>query len=382
MQLLSLSLKGVILRDKDSGEGKFPESFDTYQAVKPGDLIFCLFDVDETPRTVGLSEHGGMITGAYTVMRTNDKALPKFVYYYYYHHDIQKSLKPYYSGLRKVVSKDLFKSIKIPLPPLEEQKSIANFLDVETIKIDVLIAKQLKLIELLSEKKHVLISSAVTKGLVRNAPMKDSGVDWLGSVPAHWSVKQLKWITPVKRGASPRPIDDPKYFDDDGEYAWVRISDVTSSGTYLESTEQMLSDLGASLSVKLEPGKLFLSIAGSVGKPCITKVKSCIHDGFVYFPNYVGNNLWLYYIFETKLPFGGLGKLGTQLNLNTDTIGSIYLPIPPDEEMIEIISYIKTKFGKFDDLISKAKQSIDLLREHRASLISSAVTGKIDVRSF
>ncbi len=122
---------------------------------------------------------------------------------------------------------------------------------------------------------------------------KDSGIDWLGEIPEHWQALKTKRLTAIKRGASPRPIDDPKYFDNDGEYAWVRIADVTASERYLETTTQRLSELGKSFSVPLEPGKLFLSIAGSVGKPIITKIKCCIHDGFVYFPDLKVNEEFL-----------------------------------------------------------------------------------------
>ena len=101
---------------------------------------------------------------------------------------------------------------------------------------------------------------------------RDSGVEWLGEIPLHWQAINIGHLTPVKRGASPRPIDDPAYFDDEGEYCWTRIADVTASEMYLENSTQRLSDLGSSLSVKLEPGSLFLSIAGSVGKPCITAI--------------------------------------------------------------------------------------------------------------
>ena len=137
---------------------------------------------------------------------------------------------------------------------------------------------------------------------------KESGVEWLGQVPGHWEVKAIKWESLVQRGASPRPIDDPIYFDDEGEFAWVRISDVTAAGMYLENTEQQLSELGSSLSVKMQPGSLFLSIAGSVGKPCIAKIKCCIHDGFVYFPRWKGDPRFLYYIFASGEPYKGLGK--------------------------------------------------------------------------
>jgi len=105
---------------------------------------------------------------------------------------------------------------------------------------------------------------------------RESGEEWLGKVPNYWSVIQIKHLSVVKRGASPRPIDDAKYFDEDGEYAWTRIADVTASDVYLMKAPQRLSDLGSSLSVKLEPESLFLSIAGTVGKPCINPEKILI----------------------------------------------------------------------------------------------------------
>ena len=115
--------------------------------------------------------------------------------------------------------------------------------------------------------------------LPRYPEYKDSGVEWLGEVPAHWKVIAIKWVSPVFRGASPRPIDDQKYFDDEGEFAWVRIADVSASDGVLRTTTQRLSELGSSLSVKIAPGELFVSIAGTVGRPCISAIKACIHGG-------------------------------------------------------------------------------------------------------
>ena len=207
---------------------------------------------------------------------------------------------------------------------------------------------------------------------------KDSGVEWLGWVPSHWSVKAIKWLSPVLRGASPRPIDDPKYFDDDGEYAWVRIADSTASTGMLTETTQRLSALGSSLSVKLEIGQLFVSIAGTVGKPCITAIKACIHDGFVYFPRLQINPKFLFRIFEAGVCYGGLGKMGTQLNLNTDTIGSIRIAVPPPEEMTEVLSFIDRETAKIDALVAEQEKLIALLQEKRQAVISHAVTKGLD----
>ncbi|MCX9888711.1 hypothetical protein LB475_13700 [Klebsiella quasipneumoniae] len=185
-QLLSLTLNGVVPRDISSGEGKIPASFDTYQSVQAGDLIFCLFDIDETPRTIGLAEQDGMITGAYNVYSCMDKCLPSYAYYYFLHIDSFKGLKPFYTGLRKVVRAETFGCIEMPNPSLSEQEKICLFLDHETAEIDKLIEKQQQLIELLKEKRQAVISQAVTKGLNPDVPMKDSGVEWLGKVPNHW----------------------------------------------------------------------------------------------------------------------------------------------------------------------------------------------------
>ncbi len=207
---------------------------------------------------------------------------------------------------------------------------------------------------------------------------KDSGIEWIGEIPSHWEAKRIKLFSPVKRGASPRPIDDQKYFDENGEYAWVRIADVTASNRYLLNTTQRLSELGASLSVKRHDGDFFLSIAGSVGKPMITKIKCCIHDGFVYFPNLSINPEFLYYIFQTGLPYLGLGKLGTQLNLNTETVGNIFIPIPTNKEIEIIANYLAHKTSQIDDLIAKKDALIQLLEEKRAVMINQAVTKGLD----
>ena len=207
---------------------------------------------------------------------------------------------------------------------------------------------------------------------------KSSGVEWVGDVPEHWQVCKLKRLSPVKRGASPRPIDDPKFFDDDGEFSWVRISDVTASRKYLTQTTQKLSTLGSSLSVKLDPETFFVSIAASVGKPIITKIKCCIHDGFVYFPYLQINPDFLYYLFDGGQLFQGLGKLGTQLNLNTETIGSIHIPLPPNDEIQLIVDYLDRETTQIDNLIAAKEQMLTLLEEKREALISHAVTRGLD----
>ena len=159
--LLSLTTKGVIIRDISSGKGKFPSDFSTYQVVEPSDMVFCLFDVDETPRTVGLSDNTGMITGAYTVFQPHD-ALPEYLLLYFTVIDNKKGFKPIYSGLRKVIGKDTFARQTMFLPSIEEQKEIVESiasLRNKNVKAVELFEKE---IETLVELRTRLISDVVT----------------------------------------------------------------------------------------------------------------------------------------------------------------------------------------------------------------------------
>jgi type I restriction enzyme S subunit len=173
--LLSLTLNGVIARDLINAKGKFPKDFNTYKVVEPGNLIFCLFDIDETPRTVGLSTLKGMITGAYDVFQPVN-INGKYLYYYYLSIDSVKGLKPLYTGLRKVINIQTFLGTKLPVPPKEEQDQIVRFLDWKLAKINKLIRAKKKQIALLNEQKQVIINHAVTKGLDPNVPMKIVGL--------------------------------------------------------------------------------------------------------------------------------------------------------------------------------------------------------------
>lgn len=158
--LLSLTLEGIIKRDLDKG-GKFPAEFDTYQEVKKGDFVFCLFDVEETPRTIGLSKYDGMITGAYSVFSV-DNINKEYLYYFYLNLDSKKRLKPLYTGLRNTISKDNFFSFKSFIPPKDEQLQIVEYIENQTTKINKAIELQQNYIQKLKEYKATLIDSVIT----------------------------------------------------------------------------------------------------------------------------------------------------------------------------------------------------------------------------
>ncbi|WP_368650216.1 restriction endonuclease subunit S [Bacillus inaquosorum] len=333
----------------------------------------------------GLSNGIGFGTTELYVVRINkNKYNNKFFYYALQSDEFKKEAisNMYGVGGLKRIPLEFIRNYKFKVPQIQVQNKVVEFLSNKTESIMHLINHKERLIILLEEKRQSMIIEAVTKGLNLNVKMKDSGVEWIGEIPEHWDVVKIKRLTSVKRGASPRPIDNPIYFDDEGEYAWVRIADVSNSGMYLNRTTQRLSKLGSSLSVKMKPGDLFLSIAGTVGKPCITNINCCIHDGFVYFPNFKENIKYLYFIFDSGEPYKGLGKMGTQLNLNTDTVGMISIPVPPKEEQNKIVEFIEDQVNELNCLIDNIKKQIQKLKEYRQSLIYEAVTGKIDVREY
>lgn len=160
--LLSLTMRGVIARDMENPTGKFPAEFNTYQEVRPGDLIFCLFDIDETPRGVGISRLNGMITGAYTVFEPRNPEIAEFLYFHYLAMDEEKCLKPLYTGLRKTIPKPRFLGIKTPIPPPDERIAIVHHIKKETVRIDTIIARYEREITLLREYRTRLTADVVT----------------------------------------------------------------------------------------------------------------------------------------------------------------------------------------------------------------------------
>ena len=274
------------------------------------------------------------------------------------------------------------KDLHLLVPPKEEQQKIADFLDHETAKIDTLIEKQQKLIELLKEKRQAVISHAVTKGLNPDAPMKDSGVEWLGKVPAHWEVRQAKYIADITRGAILRPVDAPEYFQESGEWAYLNISDATQCDKYLYKSKLYLSPLGSTKSARVFPDNVIITASATIGKAFINKIKVCVHDGFIPFCNLKIDNSYLYHYLSNPFLYAAMGKSNTQKNIYLDEVKNMVVTVPTDEEQIHIVEYIESTALILENLILKAEQAIELMKERRTALISAAVTGKIDVRNW
>ena len=391
-KLLSLTLKGVILRDMESGKGKFPAEFNTYQIVSKNNLIFCLFDIDETPRTIGLSSYNGMITGAYNVYECSNKCVPEFAHYYFLHIDSFKGLRPFYTGLRKVVRADTFANIKMPCPPPLEQKQIVDFIDYETTKIDTLIEKSEQLISLLQEKRQAMISHAVTKGLDPHVPMKDSGIEWLGEIPEHWLASRISYYSDkITQGPNPDySVGDPskkyrimKTKDVYNRIVHYRKADEISKETFLDNRSAILKneDILMGIVGKGSIGKCNVFIEQPDCKYIFTRALGLIRTSKAKLSPH-----FLKYVFqssygENMINNGIEGSTGQEV-LKTSYLASFKISKPTCEEQKKIVEFLDYKTAKLDILIAKSHQQIEKLKEHRSALVSAAVTGKIDVREW
>ncbi|TAK97751.1 MAG: restriction endonuclease subunit S, partial [Aquabacterium sp.] len=201
--LLSLSYGHIVNKDINSNDGLLPESFETYQVVDPNDIVLRLTDLQNDQRSLrsAIVKERGIITSAYLAVRPR-AITPSYLGHLLRAYDLTKVFYSMGGGLRQSMKFADLKRMPVIVPPAEEQVRIAGLLDRETAKIDVLVAEQEQLITLLKEKRQAVISHAVTKGLDPSVPMKDSGVEWLGEVPAHWDVKALKFVATVQTGVA------------------------------------------------------------------------------------------------------------------------------------------------------------------------------------
>lgn len=374
--LLSLTLRGIIKRDMENPEGKFPAEFDTYQEVSPGDFVFCHFDVEETPRTVGLSDFHGMITGAYTVYRTQNSVDPRFLLYFYLNADSNKKLRSLYTGLRNTISKDAFASFKTPMPPLPEQRAIAMFLDDKCAKIDGAVKIKEDQIALLRERRKIIIHDAVTQGLNPVAPMKDSAIDWIGQIPAHWDVVRFKYLFSQSR----LPVRN-----DDEIVTSYRDGQVTlRSNRRLDGYTEAIIEGGYQ---GIRQGQLVLNsmdaFEGAIGVS--DSDGKCTPEYVICDPN---NSAINQYYFSYLLREMALAKYiqvicnavrQRAVRIRFNNLATRFMAIPPVDEQKEIVDFIETQKAKIADAIAIKESQIAALKEYKTNLINAAVTGKIKV---
>ena len=278
-------------------------------------------------------------------------------------------------------------AVPVPLPPPTEQTQIAAFLDHETAKIDELVAEQERLIELLKEKRQTVISHAVTKGLNPDAPMKDSGIEWLGDVPAGWEVGPLKryWSVTDCKHVTAEFVDDgiPLASIREVQSRWVTLANAKCTTKYFY---ELLIEEGR----RPLPGDLIFSRNATVGEVAQVNAE---HPPFAMgqdvvllrklSPQYSSD--YLQYVIRSPIVTEQLANMmigSTFKRINVAEIRSFIVPLPPHAEQAEISEFTEAKTAQFDTLTTEANRVIDLLKERRTALISAAVTGQIDVRNL
>jgi len=374
--LLLLTLNGIIKRDMENPEGKFPAEFDTYQEVSPGDFVFCLFDVEETPRTIGLSSLHGMITGAYTVFRPRRKFDEEYLQYFYLNLDSGKRLRFLYKGLRNTVPKDVFLAFKSLIPPIHEQRLIARFLSIKTAQIDQAIQSKERQIERLKERKQILIRQAVTRGVDPHPPMRDSGIEWIGEIPAHWQPRRFKYLF----SQSQLPVRP-----DDGVVTSYRDGQVTlrSNRRLAGYTEAILEGgyqgvrKGQLVLNSMDAFEGAIGVSESDGK-CTPEYVVCDALSDDYMPEY-----FAYLLREMALAryiqviCNAVRQRAVRIRFNN--LACRLMVVPPIEEQKAIVEFIKAETERQGAAVALLEQQITKLKEYKATLINSAVTGKIKV---
>jgi type I restriction enzyme S subunit len=372
---------GVILKDsREDNINKTPEDISAYQLVNPGDLV--VNKMKAWQGSLGVSPVEGVTSPDYLVFAPHHGECPEFLHLLLRCRQMVSVYRGISNGIRPDqwrIEADSFLGLSVFLPPVPEQVHIAAFLERETAKIDALVAEQQRLVELLKEKRQAVISRAVGKGLNPNAPMKDSGSEWLGEVPAHWEVKRFQRCVYVAEGQvdpedpcfSAMPLIAPNHIE---------------SGTGRLLTLESASDQGA------ESGK-YLCKAGDVVyskiRPALRKVciapEDCLCSADMY-PLRAHSGLTNAFLLWAMLSewFSCLAVLESQRvampKINRESLKDLMLVVPGVEEQGQIVTFLKRETAKLDALTAEAQRAIELLQERRTALISAAVTGKIDVR--
>ncbi len=377
--LLSLSYGKVKRKSIDTVEGLLPESFDGYNIIEKDDIVLRLTDLqnDHTSLRVGLAEERGIITSAYLTIRNRSNFCPKYLYYYLHSFDIAKGFYGMGAGVRQGLNWDGVKWLKILAPSAPEQERIAVFLDAECAEIDAVLEKTRASIEEYKKLKQAVITQAVTKGIRGDRPMKDSGIEWIGEIPAEWDVLKLvahtSMLTPMR--------DRPEKLD--GPIPWVRIEDF--EGKYIESSK---AGLGVSMktvkemNLKVYPvGTILCTSSCIMGKCAIVSRELVSNQRFIgIIPDRTTDKTYLYYLMTSnaeRMNFLSTGAL--QANLSRSAFEHLKVQFPPYSEQQEIVAYLDDKCEKIDALIAKKQQYITEIENYKKSLICEYVTGKKEV---
>ena len=393
--ILSLTAKqGVIpIEEKEGGGNKPKEDFSAYKLAYPNDIVMNSMNI--LSGSVGLSNYFGCVSPVYYMLRPISKEDDVRYYNYIFQTTVfQKSLLGLGNGIlmkesdngklntiRMRIPLDKLGNLLIPVPDSKTQKKIANQLDGIVPNIDTLRLDIEKQIETLEEYKKSIITEAVTKGLDPDVEMKDSGIEWIGMIPNKWGCKKIKYVTNLSRGIfGHRPRNDPRYYD--GKYPFIQTGDVACATKVINNYSQTLNELGKKVSREFKEGTIAFTLAANVGDVSILGFNAYFPDSIMaVIPHKEIDNMYLYYILSImKKEFLRVAIINTQLNLNVERVGNLYIPITFEKtEQKEIVEYLDEKCAEIDGAIEEKKEQLEVLDQYKKSLIYEYVTGKKEV---
>ncbi|WP_298621744.1 restriction endonuclease subunit S [uncultured Zoogloea sp.] len=390
-----ISNVGVIPYEEKGDVGnKKPDDLSKCKLVCRGDFV--INSMNYGIGSYGLSPYDGVCSPVYIVLRPRlHRVEPRYAFRIFENKEFQTYAQSFGNGIlehRASINWDNLKSIHVGIPPLPEQKLILKFLDHETEKIDALIAEQETLLRLLAEKRQATISHAVTKGLNPDAPMKDSGVAWLGEVPEHWVLLRIKHlVASLEQGWSPQCEGFPVQSED--EWGVLKVGCVNGGIFRPEENKTLPRELEPLPELGLASGDLLISrantreLVGSAAVALRSYPRLMLCDKLYRLrlrtdacsPQFLASYLGTPQV-RGQIELAATGASSSMLNIGQSTIRELSVVVPPRHEQTAIISFLDTETAKLDSLKLESERAIALLKERRAALISAAVTGQIDVR--
>ncbi|MCA1997902.1 MAG: restriction endonuclease subunit S [Armatimonadetes bacterium] len=393
--VLSLSYGRIVVKPPEKLHGLVPASFETYQIVDPGDIIIRPTDLQNDWHSirVGLAKNRGIITSAYMCLKPTALYTPEYLHSLLLSYDMLKFFYGMGSGLRQSLDYKDLKRFPMLVPPPAEQAGIVRFLGAVDRKVNRFIRAKRRLIEVLTEQKQAIITHAVTRGLNPHAPIKPSGIDWLGDVPKHWEVRRLRTlVSRIDQGVSPQA--ENRLADAEGTWGVLK-SGCVNRGRFRATEHKRLPDgFVIDTSLRVAAGDVLVSracgspdLVGSVAQvtPCPYQLilsdktfrpvfKESKHVAFLV---YAMNSS----VFRRQVRLAISGAEGLANNLPLSSLRDFVLPLPPPDEAELIAQGLSEILAESTTAITLAEREIDLIREYRTRLVADVVTGKVDVRA-
>lgn len=387
--MLSLSYGKVKRKSIDTVEGLLPESFDGYNIIEKDDIVLRLTDLqnDHTSLRVGLAEERGIITSAYLTIRNRSNFCPKYLYYYLHSFDIAKGFYGMGAGVRQGLNWDGVKWLKILAPSVPEQERIAAFLDAECAEIDAVLEKTRASIEEYKKLKQAVITQAVIKGIRGDRPMKNSGIEWIGDIPAEWEIRKIfRAINKVGDidHYMPDSVDDGIPYLMTGDLQ-EKLSDVNLKRCKKVSFQdyEMLSS-----KIRVSKGDVIFARYATIGTVCFVDTEDNILVSYaclIIKPNssLLYGEFLFYYLKSTAFleEIKQYIKANTQANVGLDSVSKAKIALPSVHEQQKIVEYLRDKCKKIDALIAKKQQYLTEIENYKKSLIYEYVTGKKEVKT-